>query len=171
MASELQDAIERDKVKEKGRLYFRPTMCASNKSFRHMLISILAQWVGLVGKEVREFGVDCVTKRGKSHLRMFYSGDKQLCAIVNPSGIHMVDIHNCICIVQGMTICPEEDSFERLVHLMVQGEYKLLVSLSYWIECQCAESKQNGDWMAYPTSSSALPVQVEKRISQMINTL
>lgn len=164
----LQQAIRKDAMKQKRRLFYRPIKCTTYRSFVHMFISFIAQWIGIIGGEVLEFGVDVHTKIGLSHMRVFYGGEKQLCAVVNASGIHMIDIHNCVCVLQGMAVTPDENAFDRLVDLMLQdGDHNQRVeaTLSCWVECRKAACKETSPPLVnYPTSPGTPRIEVENPI-------
>lgn len=126
---------ERETAKETRRVRFHPVPCVHEISFRHMLKSYLFLWIRSIGVELNELGIDCYCARGRSHLRIFLNGADVVSAVVNQSGIHVIDMNNCYAVLQGIGICPDEHAFDRLCYTMMQGDFTR-ATLSYWIECK-----------------------------------
>jgi hypothetical protein len=164
------DESKRDVKKEKRRVRFRPVSCLSHKTFEHILTSFLGLWIELVGNDVLEFGVDCFTKFGRAHMRIFTSGNQTLCGLVNNTGLHIIDICECVCVLQGITVSPDEQAFNRMVDMLLQGHYGIPVSISYWVECRSTVMKSglSDTIKCYPTRHSA---ELNARMRSMLVAL
>jgi hypothetical protein len=101
-----------------------------------MMSSILVSWIQNIGKDVDEIGFTCVTQTGrKSFFRMFTSHENIVGAVVNNSGVHIVDSHEVMKASYGM-LSRDDCPLDRLTNLLMDDEKS--GTIEYWVKANLA---------------------------------